>query len=51
MVQGNLIGTDAAGTADLGNSSNGIHILNNAANNTIGGLNSSEGFKIKPARS
>jgi parallel beta-helix repeat protein len=35
-VQGNLIGTDINGTADLGNSGNGIFI-NNSPNNVIGG--------------
>ena len=35
-VQGNFIGTDVTGTADLGNSSNGIHV-SDAPNNTIGG--------------
>ena len=35
-VSGNLIGTDAAGTADLGNQNNGISIVG-AASNTIGG--------------
>ena len=36
LVQGNLIGTQANGTADLGNSSDGI-VISNASNNTIGG--------------
>jgi hypothetical protein len=36
-VQGNLIGTDASGTADLGNESNGVLIFNGASNNVIGG--------------
>jgi titin len=35
-VQGNYIGTDVTGTADLGNSSNGVYI-NDAPGNTIGG--------------
>lgn len=35
-VQGNLIGTDVSGTADLGNIHNGAQI-GSAANNTIGG--------------
>jgi hypothetical protein len=38
QVQGNLIGTDVTGTADLGNSSEGVSISTNAANNTIGGM-------------
>ncbi len=36
-VEGNLIGTDAAGTADLGNADNGVLILASASANTIGG--------------
>lgn len=36
QVQGNLIGTDITGTADLGNSSTGVRI-DSASNNTIGG--------------
>ncbi len=36
-VQGNYIGTTAAGTASLGNSNNGIYIMSNADTNTIGG--------------
>src|SRR4030042_768370 len=35
-VKGNYIGTDAAGTADLGNSNAGVYIYD-APNNTIGG--------------
>ena len=35
LVQGNLIGTNLAGTADLGNTSNGISV--GGANNLIGG--------------
>jgi CSLREA domain-containing protein len=35
QVQGNYIGTDASGTADLGNSRDGLEIW--TANNTIGG--------------
>ena len=34
-VQGNLIGTDAAGTADLGNTAAGINVM--GSNNLIGG--------------
>lgn len=37
LVQGNLIGTDITGTADLGNSEDGIRVTNNASGNTIGG--------------
>ena len=40
LVQGNYIGTDATGTADLGNGSDGIHI-SEARNNIIGGTASS----------
>jgi titin len=37
LVSGNFIGLDKAGTTKLGNSSDGIHIENGAASNTIGG--------------
>ena len=37
VVAGNRIGTNAAGTAGIGNASGGIAITNSAANNTIGG--------------
>ncbi len=37
LIQGNYIGTNAAGTADLGNSGAGIVLANGAANNLIGG--------------
>ncbi len=36
-VAGNLIGTNAAGTADLGNSVHGVSIFNGAHDNTVGG--------------
>ena len=36
-VQGNYIGTDKTGTQDLGNSGNGVDIVNGASDNTIGG--------------
>lgn len=36
LVQGNFIGTDVTGAADLGNSFDGVSIAN-ASNNTIGG--------------
>ena len=39
VVQGNYIGTDAAGTADVGNASSGINI--SADGITVGGTNSS----------
>lgn len=35
-VEGNFIGTNAAGSADLGNSSDGV-VISTASNNTIGG--------------
>ncbi|MCH8814922.1 MAG: hypothetical protein IH957_07470 [Chloroflexi bacterium] len=37
VVQGNLIGTDITGTANLGNFSDGVRIIGEASNNTIGG--------------
>ena len=37
LITGNYIGTNAAGTADLGNNGSGI-LINNAPNTTIGGL-------------
>ena len=37
LITGNYIGTNAAGTADLGNNGAGI-LINNAPNTTIGGL-------------
>jgi CSLREA domain-containing protein len=37
IVEGNYIGTDVAGTVQLGNSTNGVTIDNGASNNTIGG--------------
>jgi titin len=41
LVQGNYIGTDANGSADLGNGTWGI-LVNNATGNTIGGTASGE---------
>jgi len=43
-VQGNFIGTDLTGTANLGNSGNGVHI--NAATNLIGGTATTSGNLI-----
>jgi CSLREA domain-containing protein len=37
IVSGNYIGTDANGTADLGNTQNGVYIGYGAQNNTVGG--------------
>lgn len=37
MVLGNLIGTDAGGTLDVGNAFQGVLIASGASNNTIGG--------------
>ena len=48
-VQGNYIGTNAAGTAPLGNGGNGVLLGQtafSASNNTIGGVGSSEGNVI-----
>jgi len=36
LIEGNFIGTNAAGTTDLGNAGYGV-ILNNASNNVVGG--------------
>lgn len=41
-VQGNLIGTDAAGTKPIGNKLNGVHIAN-SKENLIGGTESNSG--------
>ena len=46
MVQGNLIGTNAAGTAGVGNSKQGVWIDGSAANNTIGGTAAGAGNTI-----
>jgi len=45
LVQGNLIGTDVTGTADLGNSWEGVHI-SIAPGNTIGGTATAAGNVI-----
>jgi CSLREA domain-containing protein len=41
QVQGNYIGTDVNGTADLGNSADGV-LIQNAPSNTIGGTTAGE---------
>ena len=46
VVQGNLIGTDASGTGNLGNGSSGININQGALNNTIGGTATREANTI-----
>ncbi len=38
VVQGNFIGTNAAGTGSLGNLSNGIRIVNGPVNTVVGGM-------------
>ncbi len=40
VIQGNLIGTDAAGVVALGNAQGGVAIVNVASPETIGGVNS-----------
>jgi hypothetical protein len=45
-IQGNLIGTDAAGTSALGNQGAGVRVLNSASNNTIGGTDAGAGNAI-----
>ena len=46
VVQGNFIGTNAAGTAGIANSRQGVWIDNAAANNTIGGTAAGAGNTI-----
>jgi len=38
VVQGNYIGTNAVGTADLGNSQDGIFVADSSSNTTIDGV-------------
>jgi hypothetical protein len=46
LVQGNFIGTDANGTAALGNGGHGVYILLGGSNNTIGGTADGAGNAI-----
>jgi len=46
LVEGNDIGTDSTGTQPLGNGSDGVHIQDNAFNNTIGGTAAKNGNTI-----
>ena len=46
LVEGNLIGTGADGTQNLGNQEGGISIFDGAADNTIGGLAGGSGNVI-----
>lgn len=45
VVQGNYIGTNAAGTAALGNGINGVHVVD-SSNTIVGGSNAGEGNVI-----
>jgi hypothetical protein len=45
-VEGDLVGTNAAGTAAIGNSETGVELVNGAADNTIGGTSTSSGDVI-----
>ncbi len=46
QILGNYIGTDVTGNADLGNSRNGIAIIQGASNNSIGGTATGAGNTI-----
>ena len=46
VVEGNYIGTTAAGTAALANGNQGVDIFNQAQNNTIGGTSAGSGNLI-----
>src|SRR5207247_1645409 len=46
LIQGNYIGTDVNGTADLGNGNNGIEVTASATNNMIGGAAAGAGNTI-----
>ena len=43
LVEGNYIGTNAAGTAALANTGGGVQITGGATNNTIGGITATPG--------
>lgn len=45
-ISGNYIGTDASGTSDLGNSSNGVLIQAGSTGNVVGGTGANEGNTI-----
>ena len=45
-VEGNLIGTDASGTGDLGNGADGVALSFSAFNNTVGGTTPGAGNTI-----
>ncbi len=46
IIQGNHVGTDASGTAPLGNGGSGINLRDGASNNLIGGSESGAGNVI-----
>ena len=46
LVQGNYIGLDSGGTADLGNVNTGVAIFNGASSNTVGGTAAGAGNVI-----
>ncbi len=46
LIEGNFIGTDVSGTADLGNGDEGVSIAYDAFNNTVGGTSSGAGNTI-----
>ncbi len=46
VIQGNYIGADATGTADLGNTGDGVELSGGAFSNTIGGVGAGEGNVI-----
>ncbi|MDY6794817.1 MAG: NosD domain-containing protein [Actinomycetota bacterium] len=59
QVEGNYIGTDASGTAPLGNSGDGVHLMNGSNDTIVGGSaaagnliadNGKEGVSIKDSK-